>query len=63
MTIHREFNILCDRCEEMQGDAVIVDGGYTPADLRKTLKQHGWIRIGREDFCEECAPVEMDERQ
>ena len=63
MTIHREWNIRCDRCEEMQGDASYLPAHGTPADLRKVLKAGGWIRLGREDFCPRCAPVELDERR
>jgi hypothetical protein len=62
VSIHREFNIYCDRCEEMQGDACIPERDGTPTDLRKVLKKHGWVRVGREDFCAVCAPVELDER-
>lgn len=62
MSIHREYNIRCDRCEEMQGDARIEPRDGTPTELRRTLAAQGWVRIGREDFCKACAPVELDER-
>ena len=61
MSIHWSYVIVCDRCEETAGDPV---GKHqdTPTESRKRLKEDGWIRIGWEDFCDKCAPVELDER-
>ena len=53
MSAVTETIVLCDDC----GDQCSGDDRNLPAyRIRENRKRHGWIMVGKRDFCEKCAP-------
>ena len=61
MTIHREWYLFCDGSR--RGFPCSMDGPYAdgdartvkPTSLRKSAQSEGWKRVGKHDYCAECA--------
>lgn len=60
MSVVIETLVLCDDCGEQCGGD---DRSQTATQIRASRKRAGWIQIGSEDYCPNCAPNHCKSRK